>query len=81
MQVAEKDNFEFLNVPKSANVMTTAGLTEFFFNSVYIKVQFILDCPPVFVSTEPVYSDDQFAHSYSNPYKLYINVFTLLHFF
>ena len=56
MQVAEKDNFEFLNVPKSADVMTTAGLTEFFFNSVYIKVQFILDCPPVFVSTQPVYS-------------------------
>ena len=40
----------------------------------YIDVQCILDCLPVSVSTEPVYSDDQFAHSYSNPYKLNINV-------
>ena len=30
-------------------------------------------CVTVSVSAEPVYSDDQFAHSYSNPYKLYIN--------
>ena len=29
------------------------------------------DCLPVSVSTEPVYSDDQFTNSYSNPYKLY----------
>ena len=36
----------------------------------YINVQCILDCLPVSVSTEPVYSDDQFANSYSNPYKL-----------
>ena len=36
----------------------------------YIDVQCILDCLPVSVSTEPVYSDDQFADSYSNPYKL-----------
>ena len=35
------------------------------------NVQCILDCFPVSVSTEPLYSDDQFAHSYSNPYKLY----------
>ena len=40
----------------------------------YINVQCILDRPPVSVSTEPVYSDDQFANSYSYPYKLYINV-------
>ena len=40
----------------------------------YINVQCILDCLPVSVSTEPAYSDDQFANSYSNPYKLYINV-------
>ena len=39
----------------------------------YMNVQCILDCLPVSVSTEPVYSDDQFANSYSNPYKLYIN--------
>ena len=39
----------------------------------YIDVQCILDCFPVSVRTEPVYSDDQFANSYSNPYKLYIN--------
>ena len=36
----------------------------------YMNVQCILDCLPVSVSTEPVYSDDQFANSYSNPYKL-----------
>ena len=36
----------------------------------YFNVQCILDCLPVSVSTEPVYSDDQFANSYSNPYKL-----------
>ena len=29
------------------------------------------DCHPVSESTEALYSDDQFAHSYSNPYKLY----------
>ena len=40
----------------------------------YINVQCILDCLPVSVSTEPVYSDDQCANSYSNPHKLYINV-------
>ena len=40
----------------------------------YIDVQCILDCLPIPVSTEPVYSDDQFANSYSNPYKLYIDV-------
>ena len=39
----------------------------------YINVHYILDCLPVSVSTEPVYSDDQLANSYSNPYKLYIN--------
>ena len=39
----------------------------------YINVQCILDCLPVSVSTEPAYSDDQFANSYSNPYKLCIN--------
>ena len=39
----------------------------------YIDVQCILDCFPVSVSTELVYSDDQFANSYSNPFKLYIN--------
>ena len=39
----------------------------------YINVQCIMDCLPVSVSTETVYSDDQFANSYSNPYKLYIN--------
>ena len=44
----------------------------------YINVQCILDCLPVSVSTEPVYSDDQFAHSYSNPYKLNINGYNLL---
>ena len=38
-----------------------------------IKVQCILDCIPFSVSAEPGYSDDQFANSYSNPYKLYIN--------
>ena len=37
------------------------------------NVQWILDCFPVSVSTEPPYSHDQFAHSYSNPYKLYIS--------
>ena len=31
------------------------------------------DCFPVSVRTEPVYSIDQFGHSYSNPYKLYIS--------
>ena len=36
-------------------------------------MQCILDCLPVSVSTELLYSDDQFASSYSNPYKLYIN--------
>ena len=36
----------------------------------YMNVQCIMDCLPVSVSTEPVYSDDQFANSYSNPYKL-----------
>ena len=40
----------------------------------YISVQCILDSLLVSVSTEPVYSDDQFAHSYSNSYKLNINV-------
>ena len=30
----------------------------------------------VAVSTEPVYSDDQFAHNYSNPYELFISVHT-----
>ena len=44
----------------------------------YINVQCILDCLPVSVSTEPVYSDDQFAHSYSNPYKLNINVLSIM---
>ena len=38
-----------------------------------LHMQCILDCLPVSVSTEPVYSDDQCANSYSNPYKLYIN--------
>ena len=33
------------------------------------SVQCILDCIPVFVSTEPVCRDDQVAHSCSNPYK------------
>ena len=37
------------------------------------NVQCILDCFPVSVSTEPLYSDDQFPRSYSNPYKLYIS--------
>ena len=37
------------------------------------NVQCIMDCLPVSVSTEQVYSDDQFAHSYSNPYKQYIS--------
>ena len=40
----------------------------------YINVQCILDCLSVSASTEPVHSDDQFANSYWNPYKLYINV-------
>ena len=39
----------------------------------YIDVQCILDCLTVSVGTEPVYSDDQFANSYLNPHKLYIN--------
>ena len=39
----------------------------------YNSVQWILDCLPVSVNTEPVYSDDQFAHSYSNPWKLQIS--------
>ena len=39
----------------------------------YINVQCILDCLPVSVTTEPIYSDDQYAHSYSNPYKLTID--------
>ena len=43
----------------------------------YINVQCILDYLPVSVSTEPVYSDDQFDNSYVNPYKLYINVVTM----
>ena len=38
----------------------------------YINVQCISDCLPVSVSSEPAYSGDQFANSYSNPYKLYI---------
>ena len=29
----------------------------------YINEQRILDCLPVYVSTEPVYSDDQFTNS------------------
>ena len=33
----------------------------------------ISHCLPVYVSTKPVNSDDQFAHSYSNPYKQYIS--------
>ena len=37
------------------------------------NVQCILDCFPVSVNTEPFYSHDQFAHSYSNPYKRYIS--------
>ena len=44
----------------------------------YTNVQCILDCLPVSVSTEPVYSDDQFADSYSNPYKLYINAHSII---
>ena len=32
------------------------------------------DCLPVSISTEPLYSDDQFANSYSNPYKLYTSM-------
>ena len=44
----------------------------------YIDEQCILDCLPVSVSTEQFYSDDQFAHSYSNPYKLNINVLNML---
>ena len=39
----------------------------------YISVRCILDCLPVSVGTEPVYSDDQLTNSYSNPYKLYIS--------
>ena len=39
----------------------------------YIGVQCILDCLSVSVSTELVYSDDQFTNSYSNPYKLCIS--------
>ena len=38
----------------------------------YISVQCILDCLHVSVRTEPVYSDDQFTNSFSNPYTLYI---------
>ena len=41
-------------------------------------LQCILDCFPMSVSTEPLYSDDQFAHSYSNPYKLYISECNIL---
>ena len=37
------------------------------------SVKCILDCLPVSVRTETVYSDDQFANRYSNPYKLYIS--------
>ena len=44
----------------------------------YIYVQYILDCLPVSVSTEPDYSDDQFTNSYSNPYKLFISACRLL---
>ena len=39
----------------------------------YISVQCILDSLPVSVSTEPVYSDDQFTNGYFNPFKLYIS--------
>ena len=46
----------------------------------YIDVQCILDCLPVSVSTGPVYSDDQFTHSYSNPYKLNINAWIWSHY-
>ena len=44
-----------------------------FISMLICYVQCILDCLPVSVSTDPVYSDDQFAHSYSNLYKLYNN--------
>ena len=44
----------------------------------YINVQCILDWLPVSVSTEPIYSNDQFANSYSNPYKLNINGYSQL---
>ena len=37
------------------------------------NVQCILDCLPVSVRTEPLYSDDQFAYSYSSPNDPYIS--------
>ena len=36
-------------------------------------VQYIFDCLNVSVTAEPVYSRDQYAHSWTNPYKLYIS--------
>ena len=43
------------------------------------SVKCILDCLPVPVSTETVYSNDQFANSYSNPYKKHdINYISVL---
>ena len=39
----------------------------------YICVRCICDCLSVFVTAEPVYSSDQYSHSCSNPYKLYIS--------
>ena len=48
-----------------------------FYNNLFswwINVRCILDCFPVSVSTEALYCcDDQLAHSYSNPYKLYFS--------
>ena len=48
-----------------------------FYNNLFswwINVRCILDCFPVSVSTEALYCcDDQLAHSYSNPNKLYIS--------
>ena len=35
----------------------------------YINVQCILDCLPVSIGSELVYSDDQFVNSYSNMLK------------
>ena len=35
-------------------------------------VKCVVDCFPVSQSTELLYSNDQFAHSYSNSYELFI---------
>ena len=41
-------------------------------------MQSILDCLPVSVITETVYSYDQLSHSCSNPYKVYLSDRALL---